>query len=282
MINRARVKAYIFVTLYCASMSVLAQPVDKIPVLTLGSFHFNFPNLDARKIAESDQIDVLDASYQKEIEGIVADLAKFKPTVIVIERQPNQQAKVDSLYSEYLIGRYKLNRREDEQIGFRLARASAIKRLYCADEWGNFNENLSDIIEGKDSLRTQRFESFYENNPDSLKKTKFKPTIQVNGIRKELVLLNEEQRINASLGDYLIGIFKYEEKEGDFLGADFETGRWFSRNLKIFRNIQRIQVSPGDRIAVIFGAGHLNLLNYFFRCSPEFELVDVKEYLKKD
>src|SRR6185436_117969 len=111
---------------------------------------------------------------------------------------------------------------------------------------------------------------------------RFKPTLRANGIRKELLLLNDDERINASLGDYLIGIFKYEEKENDFLGVDFETGRWFSRNLKIFRNIQRINVTADDRIAVIFGAGHLNLLNYFFTCSPEYEFVDVKEFLKKN
>jgi hypothetical protein len=259
---------------------MFAQTTSKIPVLTLGSFHFNFPNLDVQKIDRVDQIDVLDPEYQKEIEAIVSDLARFKPTIIVIERQPDQQSKVDSLYQAYLKGVYRLSRREDEQIGFRLAKASVIKRLYCVDEWGNFSEKVSNIMEGKDSIRTQRFESFYFSNPDSPKKTKVKPTIKANGIRKELLLINDEQRIRESLGDYLVGIFKYEEKEGDFLGVDFETGRWFNRNLKIFRNIQRIKMSSGDRMVVIFGSGHLNLLNYFFECSPEYELVKVKDYLK--
>ncbi len=278
--NRILVKIISVIALLCVPLVLSAQTTQKVPVITLGTFHFAFPNLDNKKIEKNDQIDVLEPTYQKEIEEIVGDLSRFKPTIIVIERQPNQQVKVDSLYQEYLKGNYQLSRGEDEQIGFRLAKANALKKLYCVDEWGNFNENVTRILEGKDSLLTQRFESFYYTNPDSLKKTTYKPTFKSIGIKKELLLINDEKRIKESLGDYLVGIFKYEVRPNDFLGVDFETGRWFNRNLKIFRNIQRIEASPGDRMVVIFGSGHLNLLNYFFECSPEYQLVDVKEFLR--
>ncbi|MCQ5078267.1 DUF5694 domain-containing protein, partial [Alistipes putredinis] len=58
----------------------------------------------------------------------------------------------------------------------------------------------------------------------------------------------------------------------------FETGRWFNRNLGIFRNIQRIESGPSDWILVILGAGHLNLLNYLFECSREYRLEDANNY----
>ena len=54
-------------------------------VLTLGVFHFDFPNLDMQQISEEDQIDVLSPVYQKEIELIANKLAKFRPDAIVIE-----------------------------------------------------------------------------------------------------------------------------------------------------------------------------------------------------
>jgi uncharacterized protein DUF5694 len=204
MINTAAIKPIVMFILFSVSLSMHAQTINKIPVLTLGTFHFNFPNLDVQQIDPSDQIDVLNSKYQQEIEGIVSDLSKFKPTIIAIERRPDQQFIVDSLYQEYLIGTYQLSRGEDEQIGFRLAKASAIKKLSCVDEWGNFNENVSEIMERKDSIRTQQFESFYYNNPDSTKKTKIKPTIRANGIRRELLLMNDKKRIRESLGDYLV------------------------------------------------------------------------------
>ncbi|MCS2306524.1 DUF5694 domain-containing protein [Bacteroides thetaiotaomicron] len=34
------------------------------------------------------------------------------------------------------------------------------------------------------------------------------------------------------------------------------------------------------RILVIFGAAHMNLLNYLFECSPEYKLLNVNDYLK--
>jgi hypothetical protein len=265
--------------LLCHSVTP-AQVTDPIPVLTLGTFHFNFPNLDARQVDREDQIDVLEPGYQEEIEGIVRDLARFKPTIIVIERQPDRQAAVDSAYREYLGGNYQLTRREDEQIGFRLGKACALARLYCVDEWGAFTDRVGAIVDGKDSAGAKKFEAYYFHNPDSSKKTSFDPTFKTAGIRNELVLMNKEERLKQSLGDYLIGIFKYEGTAGDFLGADFETGRWFNRNLRIFRNIQRIPATTGDRILVIFGAGHLNLLNYLIECSPEYDLVRAGSYLE--
>lgn len=266
--------------LFCSPLCLVAQTTGKVPVMTLGTFHFNFPNLDVQQIDRADQIDVLEPKYQAEIEDIVRDLLKFRPTIIVIERQPDWQVRVDSLYQEYVRGRYRLNRREDEQIGFRLAKAAGLKKLYCVDEWGKFNENVSRIVEGTDSVQAERFESYYHHNPDSLLKTRIKPTFKSGGLKRELLLINDSRKIRESLGDYLVGIFKYEVNPNDFLGVDFETGRWFNRNLRIFRNIQRIEASPNDRIVVIFGSGHLNLLNYFFECSPEYQLVDVTTFLR--
>ena len=68
---------------------------QKTEVLTLGTFHFNFPNLDIKKIEAADQIDVLQPKYQKEIEDIVTRIVTFKPTIIAIEREPSKQAKYD-------------------------------------------------------------------------------------------------------------------------------------------------------------------------------------------
>ncbi len=95
----------------------------------------------------------------------------------------------------------------------------------------------------------------------------------------ELKRLNSAEYVKKGLGDYLIGIFKYETKENDQLGPDFVTSWWFNRNLRIFRNIQRINAKPDDRILVIYGAGHLNLLNIFFEASPEYQFLHINDYL---
>lgn len=70
------------------SISIAFGQPKKTEVLTLGTFHFNFLNLDVSKITASDQSDVLQPKYQKDIEDIVRRVAAFKPSIIVIERDP--------------------------------------------------------------------------------------------------------------------------------------------------------------------------------------------------
>jgi len=255
--------------------------IEQTKVLTLGTFHFNFPNLDVAKIGDEDQIDVLDSKYQKEIELIVNKLVKFKPTIIVIEREPENQQKYDSLYTSYLNGEHKLTRSEEQQIGFRLAKHLGLNRLFCTDAWGTEYEDVKKVIDGNDTIAKGKFMDYFYNNPDSIL-TSFrseKALFKTEGILAELKRLNSAEYVKKGLGDYLIGIFKYETKENDQLGPDFVTSWWFNRNLRIFRNIQRINAKPDDRILVIYGAGHLNLLNIFFEASPEYQFLHINDYL---
>lgn len=253
----------------------------QIQVLTLGSFHFNFPNLDVITTDDEDKIEVFESKYQEEIELIVAKLEKFRPTIIAIERQPEHQQKYDSLYQSYLNGTHELTRSEEQQIGFRLAKRMGLRQLYCTDAWGTDYEDVKQLLEGKDSIAKQRFMDFFYHNPDSLKYSfnNEKEVFKTQGILAELKRINDSELITDQLGDYLIGPFKYETPENNQFGADFTTGWWFNRNLRIFRNIQRINATPNDRILVIYGAGHMNLLNIFFEVSPEYEFLQVNDYL---
>ena len=255
--------------------------IEQIQVLTLGTFHFAFPNLDVAVIEDADQIDVLDSKYQKEIELTVDKLARFNPTKIVIERQPSRQNEYDSLYQAYLNGQHKLTRNEEQQIGFRLAKRVGLKKVYCTDTWGADYTVVKDLIEGTDSIAIKTFMDFFYNHPDSLLVSyrNEKRIFKTKGILAELKHLNSDSEITKSLGDYLIGVFKYETPENKQFGVDFTTGWWFNRNLRIFRNIQCINAKPGDRILVIYGAGHMNLLNVFFEASPEYQLLHVNDYL---
>lgn len=260
--------------------TTFSQSKKQIEVLTLGSFHFNFANLDVLKTSTEDKIDVLDPKYQKEIEDIVSRIAKFKPTIIVIERDPTDQAKIDSLYNQYLIGKYNLRRNEEQQIGFRIAKIMKLKMLHCVDASGRDYEVLNTVLQGKDSLEYKKFMDYFYKTADTLQQYFPKRVFKTKGIKAELIQKNESENIKKDLGTYLIGIFKYETKDNDLFGADFVTGWWFNRNLRIFRNIQKINTKPTDRILVIFGAGHMNLLNLFFDSSPEYNLLKINDYLK--
>ena len=250
-------------------------------VLTLGVFHFNFPNLDFEQTAEEDQIDVLLPEYQKEIEFIAEKLLVFQPTVVVVEVDPDDQDIIDSLYNQYLLGKYSLGRNEVMQIGFRTAKAMGLQKLYCVNDWGSFTENINNLVKNEESEEFLALAQSIENNVDSSKVFRKEPLFKTEGILAELIQSNDEENIKKRLGNYLIGDFKHEYTPYDFTGVDFETGRWFNRNLRIFRNIQRIETKPSDRILVIFGSDHLNILNWLFDCSPEYNLVKTNDFLKK-
>jgi hypothetical protein len=252
---------------------------QKTKVLALGVFHFAFPNLDIKKTKSTDQIDVLDKKYQDEIENIATHIAKFKPTIIAIERDPSAQPKYDSLYRLYLAGTYSLTRDEEQQIGFRIAKKSGLQKLYCVNDWGRNYEVIDSLLD-KDSVAEKKFEAFFYKNPDSTKMYFSRDIFKKEGIKAELRMLNDPRRLQKDLGNYLVGVFKYEIPDNKFFGADFTTGWWFNRNLRIFRNIQKIGAGPTDRVLVIFGAGHMNLLTTFFNASPEFELVRTNDYLR--
>lgn len=267
--------SFLFLFIYVQGQTTQTQ------VLTMGTFHFAFHNKDLIKTDKKDQIDVLDKKYQVEIEDIVGQIITFNPTIIAIEQSPEFQPRIDSIYNAYLAGTYDLGREEYEQIGFRVGKKLNIKKMYCVNDWGR-NYNSIDSLLDNDSAARKKFMDFFYHNPDSAKiRESFPlPVFATKGIKAELRIKNDEKNIQKDLGSYFIGIFKYETVQEPFLGTDFVTGWWFNRNLRIFRNIQKIERTPTDRILVIYGAGHMNLLNIFFNSSPEFRLVKTNDYLK--
>ena len=56
---------------------------------------------------------------------------------------------------------------------------------------------------------------------------------------------------------------------------------WYSRNLRIYRNILATQPAANDRILVIFGNGHMSILRHVFESTPEFDLVELRDLLRK-
>jgi len=52
---------------------------------------------------------------------------------------------------------------------------------------------------------------------------------------------------------------------------------WFRRNIRIYSNVMALAGSPGERIVVIFGAGHLGWLQQNFASTPNVRLRKLAE-----
>lgn len=259
-----------------ANSHIRKSPVE---VLTVGSFHFNFPNLDVQKTDSQNQIDVLSEPAQHQIQQIVKQLKAFAPTDIVVEFPYRRQSALTAQFGKYKDTEKFIDTRRSEvyQLGFRLAKALGHDQVYAADAWGNMYDEVTRLL--NDKSEEEAFGRFYQNNPDKHLRYTDKPVFKTDCIAAELLRLNTEENIQKTLGNYLIGPFSYETESSPYFGADFETGRWFNRNLRIFRNIQRIPAAPKARILVIFGSGHMNLLNLFFDASPQYHRVPLSDYL---
>lgn len=66
-------------------------------------------------------------------------------------------------------------------------------------------------------------------------------------------------------------------RDRNYVGAD-AVADWYRRNLRIFANLNRI-TEKGDRILLLFGAGHCYILRQLVMEAPGYKLVEPGDYL---
>lgn len=273
-------KTFIYILLVCLSTSVVAQkkPSDyfknpKTKVLVVGTFHFDYPNLDAHKTNKEDQVDVLSPKTAKEVTELVEYIKKFKPTKIAIEAWPGWNA--NQKLKEYNEGKHRDKRDERYQLAMRLASELTINELFSIDaesvlddlekHFGKtdsaFFKSLSkDYDFRSDDPISQQFIAFYKSSEPK----NFKSLLDT------FTYMNSKESHQYGYGAYLSGDFKLREHDG----ADMLALYWYSRNLRIFRNIQNIPHNTEDRILVIAGNGHAAVLRQLFTSSAEYDFTE--------
>lgn len=252
---------------------ILQRDYDAPTVLLVGSFHFAYYGLDEHVTKEDDKVNVLLPSRQKEMKELVEYIAKFKPNKIAIEAGRNS-AYVMVRYRDYLEDPSSLRANEIDQITFPLMKKFGLDTLYGTNTYGiardlhmhkdslTFRPFLDSIW--RDEINVEdRFEKLYNEFYDYDDKLALEYSLL-----EYFKFMNSDISIDRGFGDYLVGAFK----NGKYEGADGMVLNWYSRNLRIYRNIQNI-TQEGDRILVLYGAGHLTILKNLFECSPEYDLV---------
>lgn len=256
--------------------AMLTPPGGQAEVLLVGAFHFGYPNLDAHKIAKKDQVDICSPKRQGEVEELVDYLAAFRPNKIVVEAGRNTGYLLRR-YERWQAGTDTLRANEIDQLAFRLMLQFELDTLYGCDAVGV----VQDMFQSVDSTAFNNYfepifaeYDFRNNDPmnaqyDAFFDAKTRYTLDTN-LLAFFKFSNSEEYIQRNHGAYLIGDFKLP----GFYGADALAVYWYSRNLRIFRNIQKdVATHPDDRILILFGAGHVPILHQQFQASPEFKLI---------
>jgi len=248
--------------------AALGQASDRPQVMVLGVYHFANPGRD---VVKTEVADVLSPAKQAEIGRVVESLERFRPTKIMVEQTPSEAGQLDSLYRAYRSKRHELTRNEIQQLGFRIAGALGHERLFPVDHPGDFP------FDALMAYAQQHDTGFVRFVGEELARV----GAEANRLQREhtiggiLRAMNEPAKLAEGHGIYLrfapIGA-------GDgYVGADL-VAKWYERNIRIFANVRRL-TAPGDRVLIIFGAGHAPILRELIVADPELTPVDPLAFL---
>ena len=245
-------------------------PKEKIKVLVVGTFHFDYPGLDVQKAKDEDKIDVLTEPKKSEVTEVVEYIKAFRPTKIAIEAFDNWNAT--NKLRGYKKGEYRGKRDERYQLAIRIAAELNLDTLYSINA-PSFDDDLKKLDSAYIEKLFLDFD-FQSNDPyNELYKNWFemdsKNVSKVN-LLDYLVHINSKESHQYGFGTYLVGDFKLDDSRG----ADILSVWWYNRNLRIFRKLQQISEDTNDRILVVIGNGHAEILRQLLESSPEYEFIE--------
>lgn len=247
---------------------------EKTKVLLLGTYHFN---KGKGHLIDVDSGGITTDKKQDEINEVVQKLMEFKPNKIAVEAKREKEKELNEIYSEFCADNsVKSNgiishRSEIVQIAFRLASKLNHNKVYPLDVPVGLPE---DVFEYAEKNCPTVYEKFINRvNEYGLSENEFMQNHTVGEILRQL---NNPIRIEVEHSD--LYLYLTQVGAGDtYYGVNILT-EWYRRNLYIFANLQDI-AKPGDKILVLYGAGHCKILRSFIKDYSEFEFIDPLDYL---
>ncbi|MDX1587120.1 MAG: DUF5694 domain-containing protein [Balneolaceae bacterium] len=242
--------------------TLFEQEEPSIEVLVLGSFHFkNVPEFYDMKSEEK----------QREIETLVQNLAEFRPNKIAVEFERKDSSYVDSLYQAYRNDTHELRVNEREQIGFRLAKQLGHQKVQAIDyqkPWGM--DKVLKWAKKNDPQFVEFVEQWQKDNArlDSI-------LFKSKTIGEILSLLASDAFLDR-IQEARMQIMEVGADE-NYIGIE-PNASVYKRNMRIFANLISI-ADPGDRILIVYGAGHSYFFNEFISQHPDMKLADPHRYL---
>ena len=240
----------------------------KPEVLVVGAYHMNNPGQDIFNLQADD---VLTPKRQAQIAEVIAVLKKFQPTKVAVERNPGD-GRTSQDYASYLTGKHEPTRNEIEQIGFRLAKELSHDSVFGIDADGEFPYPRL-VKYAKATNRGTELDALMAEREQKSKA--LDGYLRSHSVLETLLYINSEQRAAEEIGFYY-RLAHFGER-WDWAGADLVSD-WFRRNMRIYSNAINLLGSPGDRVLIVFGSGHLGWLRQNFASDPTVRLRALAEF----
>lgn len=243
-------------------------PAEKPTFLLVGTFHFQGSSSD---LMSNHFPDVLAPARQQQIEAVVDALARFRPTKIAIEA-PLGSTKAQEEYAAYRKGTYTLTADEIDQIAYRLAKKLGHERVHPVDRKLDLDFDkvfAAAAKSGKQGLIDQAM-AIGKGGIDATQKL-----LDGSTVGAALRQLNDPRFLERGLDPYyILAQIGEEEAPGAEMLAD-----WLKRNLLIYHNLTSLIETPGERVLLLMGAGHVTPLRSFIAGSPNLKLEEAAAYL---
>jgi len=171
-----------------------SNKTNKIQVLNFGTFHMGFtPDANTTKFNEHDK------KNQEKARDVARMLTKFKPTVIIVEENPENNEKLQNSYKKYLKtpAMFFEEPSELELIAFELGRLSSAKRIYGINNVMHHKYWIADYMVGKNTIDSTTTINHFRENP-FLDKPEMNIEKNNLSLLKRLKLLNKDKFFRLS------------------------------------------------------------------------------------
>lgn len=262
-----------------AEPTVIVEPKEvpadnRIEVLNFDTFHFGYTT-DGTSV-EFDQ-----HSDQNRIRAtaIAKELARFKPTVLVVETSPAKDSLLLEEYRAHLKNPDTIYKHpwELQLLAFELGRYAGTERIYGIDTKLSYNWNIGN--EMADNQVDQATYLSYSTDP-----VKHHPGLEPERddmtLKERLYMANQPEFLDVMI-NMNADVLTLVGSKDDYEGAD-EAAKYYQRNLRMFTNLNRIPLRPDDRVFILSGASHTAFFRDFLHRSPKFKMVDTFDYLEKE
>lgn len=240
-----------------------------IPVLNVATFHMSFTN-DSHSL----EFDENSAENVKQVHELAQKLAAFKPTVIVVEVPPKDNAALLKSYEGYVKnpGMKFEHPSEIELLAYEVGRLAGAQRIYGIDFKESYNYRIGESLpKSKDIVVYNAYMKRAEAYAGS-------------AIEKKLSLMELFQLMNTQkYRDFMItinaDILTHAASEGKAQGAN-QAAKYYHRNLVMYSNLNQLPLTKEDRVFVLMGASHTAFFDDFLGRSPKYQPIDAATYLK--
>lgn len=251
-----------------------AERPPPIQVMIVGAYHFGNPGRDLHNV-EAD--DVTAPRRQKELAELAARLERFKPTRVAVEAEIDSPDLAVDKYRAFTTADLGTTRDETVQIAYRIAHDLGLADVFGIDEingpidyfpWGKVTEYAQQ--HGREA-QLAAMQAGIETMT-----REFTAAQKTRSISELIARLNEPARIRTMHDEFHYGLLALGDGKTQ-PGADLNAA-WYLRNAKIFAKLVQI-ARPGDRVLVVYGAGHAFWLRHLVEHTPGYALVEPNRYL---